>query len=364
MKEDQLHMRRALRLARLGRGRVSPGALVGAVVVRDGVVAGEGAYRRRGGPHAEIEALAAAGERCRGATLFVTLEPCAHHGTTPPCAEAVAAAGISRVVCALEDPDERVRGRGFARLRDAGIAVEVGLLAPEAERDNAAFLTHRRTGKPWVVLKLAQSLDGRIATRTGQSRWITGKLARRHAHRWRSWVDGVVVGAGTVLCDDPELTVRHVRGRDPRPMVVDGRLRVSPGASLFRRGTAVLITADSTPEEARRKFEAAGAEIWTFPSESGRLDLRDMVRTAGERGMISLLIEGGRDLATSALADRIVDQLMLHVAPRLLGAGISGVGDLGIELVDKGITLERMELKRLGDDALISGKVVYPCSPG
>ena len=174
-------MRRALRLARRGRGRVSPGALVGAVVVRDGVVAGEGAYRRRGGPHAEIEALAAAGERCRGATLYVTLEPCAHHGTTPPCAEAVAAAGISRVVCALEDPDERVRGRGFARLRDAGIAVEVGLLAPEAERDNAAFLTHRRTGKPWVVLKLAQSLDGRIATRTGASRWITGKLARRHA---------------------------------------------------------------------------------------------------------------------------------------------------------------------------------------
>ena len=356
-------MRRALSLARRGRGRVSPGALVGAVVVRDGEVIGEGAYRSRGGPHAEAEALAAAGERCRNATLYVTLEPCAHHGTTPPCAEAVVAAGISRVVCALEDPDERVRGRGFARLRDAGIDVEVGLLAADAERDNAAFLTHRRTGKPWVVLKLAQSLDGRIATRTGASRWITGKQARRHAHRRRSWVDGVVVGAGTVLSDDPELTVRHVRGRHPRPMVVDGRLRVSPGAALFRRGTGVLITADSIPEVRRREFEAAGAEIWTFPAESGRLDLRLLVRAAGERGMISLLIEGGRNLATAALADRIVDELMLYVGPRLLGAGISGVGDLGIELVDRGITLDRMEMKRLGEDALISGKVLYPCSP-
>ena len=357
-------MRRALRLARRGRGQVSPGALVGAVVVRDGEVIGEGAYRRRGGPHAEAEALAAAGERCREATLFVTLEPCAHHGTTPPCADAVAAAGIRRVVCALQDPDERVNGRGFARLREAGIDVEVGLLAADAERDNAAFLTHRRTGRPWVALKLAQSLDGRIATRTGASRWITGKQARRHAHRWRSWVDGVVVGAGTVLSDDPELTVRHVRGRDPRPMVVDGRLRVSPRAALFRRGTAVLVTADSIPEERRREFEAAGAEIWTFPAESGRVDLSRLVRAAGKRGMISLLLEGGGDLATAALAARIVDQLILYVAPRLLGAGISSVGDLGIELVDQGITLEQMEMKRLGDDALISGKVVYPCSPG
>ena len=357
-------MRRALRLARRGRGRVSPGALVGAVVVRGEEAVGEGAYRRRGGTHAEVEALAAAGERCRDATLYVTLEPCAHHGTTPPCADAVAAAGISRLVCALEDPDERVSGRGFARLREAGIDVEVGLLAAEAERDNAAFLTHRRTGRPWVVLKLAQSLDGCIATRNGASRWITGKPARRHAHRWRSWVDGVVVGAGTVLSDDPELTVRHVRGLDPRPMVVDGRLRVSPRAALFRRGTAVLITADSTPEERRREFEAAGAEIWTFPAEEGRVDLRRLVRAAGERGMISLLIEGGRDLATAALADGIVDQLMLYVAPLLLGAGISGVGDLGIGQVDQGISLERMELKRLGEDALLSGKVVYPCSPG
>ena len=356
-------MRRALRLARRGRGQVSPGALVGAVVVQDGAVAGEGAYRRWGGAHAEVEALAAAGERSRNATLYVTLEPCAHFGTTSPCADAVVAAGISRVVCALEDPDERVSGRGFARLREAGIDIEVGLLSAEAERDNAAFLTHRRTGRPWVVLKLAQSLDGRIATRTGASRWITGKQARRHAHRWRSWVDGVVVGAGTVLSDDPELTVRHIRGRDPRPMVVDGRLRVSPRAALFRRGTAVLVTADSTPEKRRREFEAAGAEIWTFPAESGRVDLGAMVGTAGERGMISLLIEGGRDLATAALSDRIVDELMFYVAPRLLGAGIGGVGDLGIELVDEGITLERMELKRLGDDALISGKVVYPCSP-
>ncbi|MFH1572012.1 MAG: bifunctional diaminohydroxyphosphoribosylaminopyrimidine deaminase/5-amino-6-(5-phosphoribosylamino)uracil reductase RibD, partial [Gemmatimonadota bacterium] len=227
---DLAHMRRALRLAERGRGQVSPNPLVGAVVTRGSAVVGEGAHRHFGQAHAETEALARAGSAARGATLYVTLEPCAHHGHTPPCADAVVAAGVARVVCALQDPDPRVAGRGLERLRAAGIAVEVGLCQAAAEEQNAAFLKHRHTGRPLVLLKLGQSLDGRIATRTGASRWITGEAARRHAHRWRSWVDAVAVGAGTVLADDPRLNVRLVRGRDPRPLVVDGRLRVSPEA--------------------------------------------------------------------------------------------------------------------------------------
>ncbi len=355
-------MRRALRQAQKGRGHVSPNPLVGAVIVRHGRIVGEGAHRRAGGPHAEVHALARAGDQARGADLYVTLEPCSHHGRTPPCSEAVIGAGIKRVVCALPDPDSRVSGSGLQQLRDAGIEVEVGLLQAEAQRQNAAYLKHRQKGLPLVILKLAQTLDGQIATHAADSRWITGPKARGHAHRWRGWVDGIMVGAGTIAADDPQLNVRHVKGRDPRPLVVDGRLRVSPGARVFQRSGAVLITGAGHAPAALTPFVDRGVEIWTYEAPQGRIDLRQPLKAAAEQGMTSIVIEGGGQLAASALRDRVVDQVMIFVAPRILGRGIAGIGDLGIIRIEDAIALEEVQTRRLDMDLLYTARVKYPCS--
>ncbi|MEW6749915.1 MAG: bifunctional diaminohydroxyphosphoribosylaminopyrimidine deaminase/5-amino-6-(5-phosphoribosylamino)uracil reductase RibD [Candidatus Latescibacterota bacterium] len=363
MSPGQQHMRRALRLAERGRGKVSPNPLVGAVVVHGEQVVGEGAHLRVGGPHAEVHALAAAGQRARGATLYVTLEPCCHHGRTPPCTEAVLASGVRRVVCAMLDPDPRVSGRGVACLRAGGVEVEVGLLEGLAERQNEAYTKHRRQGLPWVILKLGQSLDGRIATRSGASRWITGEAARRHVHRWRSWVDAVMVGAGTVIADDPLLTVRHVPGRDPRVIVVDGRLRVSPAARVFQRPGAVLITStDSSPAQ-REAFTRQGVAVWAFAARDCRVDLRAALARAAAEGITAVMLEGGAGLATQALRAGLVDRVQVYVAPCLLGQGVAAIGDLGVLEVEQGIVLEEVRLRRLGPDVLYTARVRHRCSP-
>ena len=365
MREDEAYMRRALRLAERGRGRVSPNPLAGAVVVLAGQVLGEGAHLQVGGPHAEVHALDQAGHRARGATLYSTLEPCSFHGRTPPCSHALIAAGIERLVCAMQDPDSRVNGAGLRQLRDAGIAVEVGLLETQARRQNAAYVKHRSSGMPQVILKLAQTLDGQIAACGGEARWITGAKARAHAHRWRSWVDAVMVGAGTVAADDPRLNVRHAKGRDPRPMVVDGRLTLEPGFRVFRRARAILLTADSTPSERRRSFAARGVEVWTFDAdENQRIDLHLPLARAAAQGMTSIMIEGGSQLAAAALRDRVVDQVMVYLAPSILGRGIGAVADLGIRKVEDAIQLEEVETRRLGSDILYTAKVRYSCSQG
>jgi diaminohydroxyphosphoribosylaminopyrimidine deaminase/5-amino-6-(5-phosphoribosylamino)uracil reductase len=363
MDQDLAHMRRALRLALKGRGKVSPNPLVGAVVARGGRVVGEGAHLQDGGPHAEVRAFAQAGSRSRGATLYVTLEPCAHQGRTPPCTEAVLRSGVRRVVCALEDPDPRVQGRGIARLREAGLQVEVGLGREEAERQNAAYLKHRRTGRPLVVLKLAQSLDGRIATAEGDSRWISGEEARALVHRWRSWADAVMVGAGTVLADDPRLDARLARGRSPRPVVVDGRLRVPLQAQVFQRPGAVLVTAQSAPAKQRRAFAAQGVEVWAFPARRGQLDLEQVLERAGGEGMTSILLEGGGQLAAAALRAGVVDQVRVFAAPLLIGEGIPAIGELGVRRLAQALRLEEVSLRRLGPDFLYTAEVRYPCSP-
>ncbi len=363
MKADETYMQRALRLADKGRGRVSPNPLVGAVVVRDSEIIGEGAHLRLGSSHAEVNALEGLGTRAHGATLYVTLEPCSFHGRTPPCCEAVIDAGIGRVVCALEDPDQRVRGSGFKRLEEAGIRVEVGLLAAEASRRNAPYLKHRRTGLPWVMLKLAQSLDGNIATSSGDSRWISGDSSRRLVHRWRSWVDAVMVGAGTVGNDDPQLTVRQVPGRDPRVIVVDGLLRVPSSAQVFQRRGTVVATLASSPTARRAAYADLGIEVWPFAPVAERIDMRQLLMKAGENEITSIMVEGGAGLAAAALKDRVVDEVMIFLAPLLLGDGIASIGPLGIERVDDGIHLDRVRARRVGEDMLLTGEVCYPCSP-
>ncbi len=363
-KYDLQLMRRALRLAARGRGRVSPNPMVGAVVVDDqGQILGEGYHEQVGGPHAEVHALRAAGDRARDATLYCTLEPCTVRGRTPPCAEAVVAAGIRRLVCALPDPDERVSGRGFESLRQAGIQVDVGAAAEAAADLLAAYLHHRRTGCALLTLKLGQTLDGRIATGDGMSRWITGEPARRHAHRWRSWVDGIMVGAGTVIADNPAMTVRHVKGRDPRPIVVDGRLRCTASARVFDGRDPILVTAIGSSAVAQQSFVTRGVQIWACPAEDGLINLRQLAARCGAAGMTQVIVEGGSTLAAAMLAAGAIDDVMIYVAPRFLGGdAVAAIGDLGIAELAATPTLADVRTKRLGEDLLVTGRVLYSCS--
>jgi diaminohydroxyphosphoribosylaminopyrimidine deaminase/5-amino-6-(5-phosphoribosylamino)uracil reductase len=360
-------MRRALDLAERGRGTVSPNPLVGCVLVRGNEVVGEGWHRRAGEPHAEANALRAAGEAARGATAYVTLEPCDHHGRTPPCSTALIEAGIARVVFAADDPDRRVDGRGAARLSTAGVAVERGLLADEAERQNEIFLTSQRLGRPHLLYKTAMTLDGKIATRTGQSRWITGVGARARVQAWRHERDAVAVGINTVLLDDPLLTVRSADGRSPRKVIFDSVARTPPEAKLFDddpqgRPARVLIFANEQAPTARvAALEDRGAEVVRLPSRRGRADVGAALTALHERGVTSVLLEGGGTLAWSFFERRAVDRVAWFVGPKLLGGGGAGpLGGLGVAHMDEALTLADPTNETIEGDLLIGGTVVYP----
>jgi diaminohydroxyphosphoribosylaminopyrimidine deaminase/5-amino-6-(5-phosphoribosylamino)uracil reductase len=331
-------MRRALRLAERGRGRVSPNPVVGAVIVKDGRVVGEGWHRGLGESHAEAMALARAGRRARGATLYVSLEPCAHAGRTPPCADAIVAAGIRRCVVATRDPHPIVDGRGLKRLRRAGIAIVLGPRAAEARAALGGYWLFHTRGRPRVTLKLAQSLDGRIApdggfAARGPGRWITGPAARRAVHRMRATADAVVIGAGTARADDPRLTARGVAGtRQPLRVVCDTRLELPRGLRLLRpplaRGTAVACALHA-PASAARALEAAGVRVWRLPSRGAGVSPRALVTRLGREGCHEILVEGGARLATAFLAAGVVDRLALFTAPRLIGErGLAWCGAL------------------------------------
>ena len=355
---DKSYMRLALDLAWQRLGTTSPNPTVGAVVVRAEEVVGRGVTQPVGGPHAEVGALNEAGEKAAGATLYVTLEPCAHHGRTPPCADLILSRGVTRVVCAMEDPDARVAGRGIERLRRAGVGVTVGVLEQEARRLNAFYIKHRTTGLPFVVLKLAQSLDGRIAAASGDAKWITGEAARQRAHLLRSRVDAVLVGAGTVLADDPMLTVRMVEGRDPARIVVDSALRIPETARVLRPGRVIVAAADRADEGRAQRLRERGAEVWRLPAVDGRVDLRALVAELGRRDFLSVMIEGGGQVAASALRAGVVDQVQVFIAPRLIGSGVDAVGDLNVTKIAEAVRLTDVEIERLGDDLLYIANVV------
>jgi len=316
--QDHEYMTRALALAPRGEGRVHPNPMVGAVVVADGEVVGEGWHDRFGGPHAERPALEAAGARARGATLYVTLEPCAHHGKTPPCVEAILAAGVARVVVAMSDPDPRVDGRGIARLRAAGVEVTVGASESAARVQNAPFLQRHRTGRALVTLKLAASLDGRIAGSGGESRWISSETSRADVHALRARADAVLVGRGTVERDDPALTVRHVEGRNPVRIVLDSRGRLPADRTIFRDGAARTVHATL------EGVKSPTADHWELPAGAdGCPSLRELLARCAAEGLLHVLAEGGAALATSLVAGRLVDELRLYTAPIVLGSGES-----------------------------------------
>jgi diaminohydroxyphosphoribosylaminopyrimidine deaminase/5-amino-6-(5-phosphoribosylamino)uracil reductase len=320
-------MRRAFRLAERGRGLASPNPPVGAVVVRDGKAVAEGFHRGPGTPHAEIVAIDAAGEQTRGATLYVTLEPCTHEGRTPPCAPRVIAAGFARVVVGATDPNPAVDGRGIAALRDAGIDVEAGVLEADADRLIQAFSKHVRTGRPFVTAKMAVSLDGRAAAADGSSQWITGPSARRDAHRLRAEADAIIVGVSTVVRDDPKLTVRlrGYRGRQPLRVVVDSSARTPADAAILDEAAATLIaTTDKATEDAVNALKARGAEVLRFPSREGRVDLAAVLEQLGRRGMTGVLVEGGPTLLGDAVERGLVDRFVFYIAPKLLGSGGPG----------------------------------------
>lgn len=364
--DDEVFMRRALDLAQQACGLTSPNPLVGAVIVREGVVVGEGFHRAAGEVHAEVEALGAAGARARGATLFVTLEPCAHWGRTPPCAPRVAAAGVRRVVAALADPDPRVAGRGLSMLREAGVQVVVGVLAGEAQRQNRAFLTAMRLGRPHVTLKIAMTLDGKIADREGASRWITGETARAEAHRLRSESDAILVGIGTVLLDDPELTVRLGRPwpREPYRIVLDAGARTPVEARVVRTATparTLVMIGHDAPNDHAERLSRAGPVVVRGPERHGHVDLEAVLTELHRREVRALLVEGGAEVHGAFLEAGLVDRVVVFIAPLLLGgrAAPSAVGGLGLPL-KSGLRLGPLAVRSVGADLLVEADVTGP----
>jgi diaminohydroxyphosphoribosylaminopyrimidine deaminase/5-amino-6-(5-phosphoribosylamino)uracil reductase len=357
---DLHYMRAALTLAARGLGQVAPNPAVGCLIVKDGRVVGRGWTQPGGRPHAETEALKQAGAAARGATVYVTLEPCAHHGRTPPCAEALVEAGVARVVAALEDPDTRVAGRGLEILRKAGIAVEAGVARTQAERLNAGFLKRILKGRPLVVLKLATSLDGRIATQSGDSRWITGPLARRRAHLLRSRADAILVGSGTAVTDNPRLDVRlpGLEGRQPLRVVVDGRLRLPLTHDLVARAAEVptlLVTHDGNPAARLHAYEDAGVEVVQVATDpdAGHVSLEATLDLLGERGITRLLVEGGGHLAASLLRGGLVDRLAWFQAPVVIGGdGVPAVSGFGVGRLDEAPRFLQAAMAQLGRDRI------------
>ena len=371
-------MRKAISLAMRGRGCVEPNPMVGCVLVRDGQVIAEGYHRRFGGPHAEVDALAKAGEAARGATAYVTLEPCCHTGKTGPCTQALLAAGVARVIVAMTDPFPQVAGKGLELLAAAGVQTAVGLLEDQARLLNAPYLKRLTTHRPWVILKWAQSLDGKLATRAGRSKWITGQAALREAHRIRSVVDAVVAGAGTVAADDPQLTSRLVRTRRvAHRVVIDGRLRIGLDRQLVRtaREVPVVIACtrsaiDAQPEKADALHQA-GCELLALPEVApGRIDLSALLEWFGTWKATNIMIEGGGQLLGQFLDQQLADELAVFIAPMLIGGdappapSVSGEPAIavaatpwpaGIDDLAQSPRLQHAHIRRLGPDLYVRG---------
>ena len=363
--EDERFMRRALLLARRGLGAVEPNPVVGAVVVKGGQVLGEGYHHHFGGPHAEVFALEAAGSKARGATLYVTLEPCCHWGKTPPCTDAVRAAGISRVVTAIIDPFARVRGKGARLLRRAGIPVDVGLLEAEARRVNGAFLTRLAHRRPWIIAKWAQSLDGSIATASGESKWISGAESREVVQRLRGRVDGILVGIGTVLADDPLLTARPSRPRDVRRIatriVLDSQCRLPIDGQFMRTvGSAPVLVVHAqklsrTAEQRRQRLANSGAMVLAVGANNGRLDLSALLRHLADQDYANLLVEGGAQVIGTLIDAELIDEFHLFQAPQLIPGGRRALGGAPLKTLAAAPQLEITAVDRLGPDLHLTG---------
>jgi len=355
-------MARALELAARGRGYVEPNPMVGCVIAMDDRVLGEGWHARFGGPHAEIEALRAAGTAAAGATMYVTLEPCCHHGKTPPCTEAVIEAGIRRVVVAGRDPFPDVAGGGIQQLVQAGMDVQIGLLDEQASRLNAPYFKLVRTGRPWIVAKWAMTLDGKTATRTGSSQWISGEDSRKLVHELRGRMDAIMVGRGTAVADDPLLTARPPGPRTATRIVVDTRAALTPDSQLVRTAQEAPVLVAAGPEateERRRRLIDAGCEVWIGEADDPQDRLIELLHELGRRRMTNVLIEGGGGLLGSLFDVGAVDEVHTFIANKLIGGAdaTTPIGGKGVELMSQAITLDKPTIEHVGGDIYIHGRI-------
>jgi len=355
---DQQHMSEALRLAEKGLFTATPNPRVGCLIVRDGQAVGAGWHEKTGGPHAEALALQAAGERARGATVYVSLEPCSHHGRTPPCVDALIEAGIARVVAAMQDPNPMVAGSGFSRLRAAGIQVESGLMQGEARALNIGFVARMSRGRPWVRMKVAASLDGRTALANGKSQWITGPEARRDGHAWRARACAVLTGIGTVRDDDPQLDVREVETtRQPLKVVVDSRLQLPLSAKLLASGK-VVVAAAVDDKAGIAALQDKGAEVVLLPNARGKVELTELMRELARRELNEVQVEAGFKLNGSLLGEGLVDELLIYLAPSILGDSAHGMFSLPelADLAQKRL-LQFTDVQNIGGDLRILARV-------
>jgi diaminohydroxyphosphoribosylaminopyrimidine deaminase/5-amino-6-(5-phosphoribosylamino)uracil reductase len=363
---DRRHLARAIELAENGRGRVSPNPLVGAVIARDGEVISEGFHTEYGAAHAEVEAILAAGdEDLEGATMYVSLEPCCHHGKTPPCTEAIVKAGIGRVIVGSDDPSEHASGRGLGILRDEGIEVELadGELATQARLLNQPFRKHARTGRPWVLFKSAMTLDGKVATHMGDSKWISGEASRRRAHQWRAECDAVVVGIGTALADDPQLTARIDRvHRQPRRVVFDSLARLPLRSALVRNAREIplsVVVSRAAPRTETDALETHGVDVLVAPGENEPARVRSALDQLGGSGISSILLEGGPHLAGAFLDAGEVDEIRLFLAPLVLGGRTARdpLEGAGVEAIAEATRALTLDCERIGEDLLVSARM-------
>lgn len=363
MKSDIEYMQLALDLAASAKGKTNPNPLVGAVIVKDGVIVGTGLHRKAGEPHAEVHAFNMAGDHAKGATLYVTLEPCSHFGKTPPCANLVKDSGVARVVVAMEDPNPSVAGRGIKRIQEAGIDVEVGLLEEQARKLNERFIHNMVNKRPFVISKFAMTLDGKIATHTGHSKWITGEQSRLQVHHLRNEVDAILVGVGTVLADNPSLTTRipNVEGKNPVRIVLDSQLRTPIDANVTNTMDAktMIVSTNDAPNEKKQLLEEKGVTIVTVSNDNGQLNLKEMLEQLYEHGITDLLVEGGAEVNASFLRGHFIDKYLVYIAPKVLGGKQSKTpfGGEDVDLIDASVNVQFDTVEKIGDDLYITA---YP----
>lgn len=363
---EKRYMRRAITLAKKGIGHTSPNPVVGCVIVNNGTIVGEGWHQRAGEPHAEINALVMAGNHAQGADVFVTLEPCCHTGKTPPCSEALIAAGVRRVVAGMQDPNPQVSGKGFDRLRSAGIIVEIGMLEDECQNINQPFIKHCTTGTPFVIYKCAMTVDGNIATVTGDSRWISCEDSRVYAHVLRASCDAVMVGVDTIIADNPELTVRHVPGKNPYRVIVDTHLRTPESVKVLGNGLAhqTIIATTETNPDIHQRYLKQGAFILVCDVFDGRVLIPDLLIKLGNMGIQSVLLEGGSRLAGDMLQSNSIDEMVFFLAPTIIGNdGFAPFTLRGISSLKHAIPLSFNSVKRSGKDIVVHARPEKSCSP-
>lgn len=368
MAQEQ-YMKLAINLAKRGRGKTSPNPLVGAVVVKNDQIIGKGYHKRFGEPHAEANALKTCKDKAKNATLYVNLEPCCHYGKTPPCTDIIKRSGVRKVVCATLDPNPQVNGRGINTLREGGVEVDLGILEEEAKKLNEIYLKFITIGLPFVILKVAQTLDGKIATKLGDSKWITQEDSRKFVHSLRSSVDAVLVGANTVKKDDPELTIHNARGDDPIRIILDSSGEISHSSKIIKENkNGKTIIATTTGQLKRRErwgrgltpAPSYGIQIWKIKQGTNeKIHLLQLLKKAGKSQITSILVEGGSKVFTSFLKEKLVDKIYYFLSPKILGGGLDSFGDLGIKEISGSITLRDCEIKRFKEDLLLIGYPVW-----